>query len=232
VRIQRHRPVTGFGSAVFVAALLPLAACSSGSSSGKAATPCTLSRSYSQLPNCTPTTTAATLSTVGRIVAQQTELYEHAGLTSTEAACLANVTGRIHPPKGVKFVIGTEAQSNAIDHCHINPTRLNKVGDYIDKHPPGSQLVVVPNVTGEAMCPAVSAVAHAGLRPTPRPPRGRAAQILPTSWRVASQQPAAGRRVRAGSTVSLFLVSVAPKAAAGLKGSSLWVCKVRVHKSK
>src|ERR1043165_5196476 len=63
--------------------------------------------------------------------------------------------------------------------------------------------VVVPNVVGEAMCPAVAAVAHAGLKPVLLPPSGSAGEILRTRWRISRQQPAAGSRMPAGGSVSL-----------------------------
>jgi hypothetical protein len=88
-------------------------------------------------PDCATTTT--TNAEVARTIANQTAYYQRAGLTRTEAACLADVTGRLRAPKGAEYVVGTSEQSEAIDRCNIDRTRLNRVGNYIDRHPPGEE---------------------------------------------------------------------------------------------
>ena len=61
-------------------------------------------------------------------IAEQTATYEKAGADHADAACLANITARIQPPVGSKVVIGTEAQSRAIDRCHISERTLERIG--------------------------------------------------------------------------------------------------------
>ena len=71
------------------------------------------------------------------MIEKQTIFYERAGLTHKEAACLADITGRMEVPKGYKpligHVVGQPGQS--MDRCVTDPERLNSVGDYVDSHP-------------------------------------------------------------------------------------------------
>jgi hypothetical protein len=70
-----------------------------------------------------------------KVVAQQTHEYEQAGASHREAACLANVTGRMKPPRRHgTYVLGSGAAARAIDRCHIRPESLAKIGAWVQTH--------------------------------------------------------------------------------------------------
>jgi hypothetical protein len=66
-------------------------------------------------------------------VARQTREYESAGASHKDAACLANVTGRVKAPPGAEFVIVPGAD-RAIARCHLAPGTLAKVGAWVRAH--------------------------------------------------------------------------------------------------
>lgn len=66
-------------------------------------------------------------------VARQTREYESAGASHTDAACLANITGRIKSPPGATFVLVPGAD-RAIARCHLAPGTLAKVGAWVRTH--------------------------------------------------------------------------------------------------
>ena len=55
-------------------------------------------------------------------VARQTREYQSAGASHKDAACLANITGRVKPPPGAKFILVPGAD-RAIARCHLAPGR-------------------------------------------------------------------------------------------------------------
>src|SRR5262249_33790108 len=86
--------------------------------------------------DCAASTTLS--SQVARVIADETSYYARAGLTHSEAACLADVTGRIAPPQGAATVLGTPEQSAEMDRCNISSAKLHHIGEYLDEHPPGT----------------------------------------------------------------------------------------------
>jgi hypothetical protein len=96
-----------------------LAACSSGSAAVKGPT---------------------TPDRVARLIAEQTRFYERAGASHDDAACLANVTGRMEGPGkgGTGLLLGSRAQDEAIGRCNLPAGTLAKIGAYVRSHPPES----------------------------------------------------------------------------------------------
>ena len=75
-----------------------------------------------------------------KVIAEQTVLYERAGVSHADAACLANVTGpmKVQANNSGFLDLFDLQQQEAIDRCHMRHGALTKIGAYVRSHPPNS----------------------------------------------------------------------------------------------
>ena len=74
-----------------------------------------------------------------------------------------------------------------------------------------STSVTVPDVVGDNLPAAASAISSAGLRAAVQGPSGQTVATTESSWHVAGQQPTAGATVSSGATVTLQLQTASPE---------------------